>query len=369
MIRIRSTTMFALLGLLVGAGLSTATAASIDYAALDNPQAIDITDRAVKSRWNALFENDPDWVSRQIAYITDHVGVRTPTLLAARLLYNGDPWTRRTGDQSNIKRWTQSDLDTKLALLREIRALRDPVLGDVLKHFLATETNPDLMASALTTLWFLDAKAAPDFAVRLSDPRPGNHLPGSGQPAVRQDALRFLLGVRGPEAPETRRALDWALLQAKGGERNHAIALLTRGSVPDLLKAAIMRFDAERAKSELGDDGAAGLAVACSRLGSEIDSELAGALVSLAVNGEREIAAPAATALASNLRWTATVPISEIAKRATSDKDPVVHHALMNLLLRVNTNAGTIDAPGSPWNALSAHRERLSRWEWEQYVR
>jgi hypothetical protein len=361
-------TWIALLPLLAYAP-SHAFGAAIDYAAIDNPQAIDLPDRTVKSRWNALFESDPDWIARQVAYLTEHVGDRAPTLLAARLLYNGDPWVRRTGDQTNIKRWGQADLETKLTILREIRALRDPVLGDVLKHFLATETNHDLMASALATLWFLDAKSAPDFAVRLADPRPTNHLPGASQPAVRQDALRFLLGVRGPEAPETRRALDWALLQAKGGERNHAVSLLTRGSVPDLLKAAILRFDAERAKGELGDDGASGLAVACSRLGSEIDSELAAALVAIAVNGEREIAAPAATALASNLRWTATVPISEIAKRATTDQDPVVHHALMNLLLRVNTNAGTIDTAGSPWNALSAHRERLSRWEWEQYVR
>jgi hypothetical protein len=218
-------------------------------------------------------------------------------------------------------------------------------------------------------LWFLAPKEASDFAVRLADPRPATHLPGAANAAVRQDALRFLLGVNGCEAAETRRALDWALLQAKSGERNHALALLKRGEVPDLLKIAIMRLDSERAKNELDDDGAAGLAIACSRLGLDIDSELAGALVAIAVGGAREIAAPAATSLASNVAWTATVPVNEIAKRATTDPDPVIRHALLNLLLRVNTNAGAIDVQGSPWNALSSHRERLSRWEWEQYVR
>jgi hypothetical protein len=354
---------------LLGLAPLAAQAASIDYAALNNPQAIDIQDRSAAARWQALFSLEPDWVARQITYVSDRLGNRVPTLLAARLLYRGEPWTRRSGETVNTKRWKASDLETKLAVLREIRALRDPALGDVLKHFIAQETNHELASSALATLWFIDAKAAPDFAIRLADPRLGNHLPGATQAAVRQDALRFLLGVRGAESAETHRALDWALLQAKGGERNHALALLKRGEVADLLKAVILRFDAERAAGTLDDDGAAGLAIACTRLGTGIDAETAGALVAIAVGGNREIAAPAATALASNLGWAATVPVAAIATRATKDPDPVVRHCLMNLLLRVNTNAGAIDAKGSPWNALSAHRERLSRWEWEQYVK
>lgn len=344
-------------------------AAEIDYAALANPQTIDLPDRNAASRWQALFQVDPDWISRQIAYLTDRQPSQTPTLFAARLLYRGDPWTRRSGDQVNSKRWKASDRDTKLAVLREMRTNRDPQLADVVKHFISIETDPELIASSLTTLWFLTPKEATDFAVRLTDPRPSSHLPGAANAAVRQESLRFLMGVNGCEAAESRRALDWALLQAKGGERNHALAMLKRGEVPDLLKAAILRLDVERSKNELGDDGAAGLAIACSRLGLDIDTGLAAALVAIAVGGSREIAAPAATSLASNVGWTATVPVNEIAKRATTDPDPVVRHALLNLLLRVNTNAGAIDVPGSPWNALSSHRERLSRWEWEQYVR
>ncbi len=349
--------------------IATAGAATIDYAAIDNPMALDLPDRSAAARWRALFQVDPDWISRQIAYLTDRQGDQAPTLLAARLLYRGEPWVRRAGDQVNSKRWKASDRDTKLALLREIRTTGDRSLAEVLKHFTATETDPELLASALTTLWFLVPKETPDFAVRLADPRPGNHLPGSANAAVRQDALRFLMGVKGCDAAETRRALDWALLQAKGGERNHALSLLKRGDVPDLIKAAIMRLDGERIKNELDDDGATGLAIACSRMGLDIDSTLAASLVAIAVGGAREIAAPAATSLASNVSWTATVPVGEIAKRAANDPDPVVRHALLNLLLRVNTNAGAIAAPGSPWNALSRHRERLSRWEWEQYVR
>lgn len=350
-------------------GLGPLSAAAIDYSVLDNPQAIEIPDRNAKARWEALFQVDPDWITRQIAYLTTRMGPQMPTLIAARLLYHGDPWTRRSGDQTNPKRWKATDLDDKLALLREIRALRDPALGDVLKHALSIETDADLVSSALATLWVLDPKGAPDFAVRLADPRPANHLPGAAQAGVRQDALRFLLGVRGPEAAETRRALDWALLKATGGERNHALALLKRGDATDQLKAAIVRLDEERTRGELDDDGEAALALACVRLGSDIDTDLAKVLVDLAVNGDREVAAPAATALASNVSWTATVPIVEISNKVASAKDPVVRHVLMNLLVRVNTNAGAIDVPGSPWNALAAHRARLSSWEWEQYVK
>ncbi len=358
------------LALPTGAG-----AATIDYAAIDNPQAIDLADRSAEARWQALFEVSPVWVSRQIAYLTERLTEQWPTLIAARLLYRGEPWTRRNGDQVNLRRWHVADVETKLALLRELRALRDPLLGDTLKHFLSLETDPTLASSALATLWFLDPAAAPDFAVRLADPTLPGKLPGSVMPAVRQDALRFLFGLPlgeqpGVERAETRRALEWALLHARGGERNHALSLLRRGQASDLLRAAILRFDAERAKGEIDDDGSAGLAIACARLGSEIDPELARALVAIAVGGDREIAAPAATALASNLTWTATVPTSEIAKRVALETDPVIRHALLNLLLRVNTNAGAIDnRPDSPWNALSAHRERLSRWEWEQYVK
>lgn len=359
------------LGVLIAAGSlgSQLHAAAIEYAALANPQAIDLPDRSAASRWQAMFQVDPDWISRQIAYLSDRQQDLAPTLFAARLLYRGDPWTRRAGDQVNSRRWKASDRDTKLAVLRELRAIRDPQLADVVKHFISIETDPELLISSLATLWFLAPKEASDFAVRLADPRPTTHLPGAANAAVRQESLRFLIGVNGCDSAESRRGLDWALLQAKGGERNHALALLKRGEVPDLLKTAILRLDNERAKNELEEDGAAGLAIACSRLGLDIDTGLAAALVAIAVGGSREIAAPAATSLASNVGWTATVPVSEIAKRATTDPDPVVRHALLNLLLRVNTNAGAIDVPGSPWNALSSHRERLSRWEWEQYVR
>jgi len=354
---------------LQSASATTLHASAIDYQALANPQSIDLPDRSASARWQSLFQVDPDWISRQIAYLTERQVEQSPTLFAARLLYRGDPWTRRSGDQVNSKRWKTSDRDTKLAVLRELRANRDPQLADVVKHFITIETDAELLASALTTLWFLAPKEASGFAVRLADPRPATHLPGAANAAVRQEALRFLLGVNGSDSPESRRALEWALLQAKGGERNHALARLKRGELPDLIKAAILRLDGERAKGELDDDGSAGLAIACSRLGLDIDTELAAALVAIAVSGAREIAAPAATSLASNVGWTATVPVNEIAKRATADADPVVRHALLNLLLRVNTNAGAIDVKGSPWNALSSHRERLSRWEWEQYVR
>ena len=42
--------------------------------------------------------------------------------------------------------------------------------------------------------------------------------------------------------------------------------LRKRGDAPDLVQAAILRFNLERAKGELDDDASAGLAIACSRI-------------------------------------------------------------------------------------------------------
>lgn len=358
----------AALGALAGGSLMAAT---IDITAVDNPQAIVIADRLADARWQSLFVVDPDWISRQIIYLGDRLPALAPTLFTARLIYTGEPWTRRVGQSGNARKWRNSDIDTRQSILREIRARRDPVYAPVLRHLLTIESNPNLVVSALTTLWLLDPTGVPALAVRLADPQRPDHLPGSASAAVRQNALHLLLGLPGSgiDAGETRQALEYALLQAKSGERNHALGLLVRGQVPALLKAAILRLAGERVKGELDEDGAAGLTLAFTRLSTDIDAELAAALVTLAVEGKREVAAPAATALASNLTWTATVPVDAIAQRAKNDPDLVIRNCLLNLLVRVNAKAGGIAGPGSPWTLLAAHRERMSRWEWEEYVR
>ena len=348
--------------------MTAAMAVDIDVAALANPEAIRLGDRSAQVRYEDLFAPDPDWVSRQIAYLTSRQPEQAPTLLTARLLYRGEPWARR-GSAPNPKRWRVVDREVRLALLREMRLSRQPIYANAVAHFLTVETDAALVSAAVATLGILRPGAVTPTAIALADPRRDGHLPGAGNPAVRQQALEVLLAEGGVDDPATREALTWALSQARSSERNHAIALLKRGEAPDLLAAAIIRLEAEQRAGELDDDGTAGLALACVRLGSQIDAVLARALVSVAVTGAREIAAPAATALAGNVTWTASVPVQDIATRAEKDPDPVIRHALSNLLLRVNAKAGTEIPDQTPWTRLAGHRARLEKWAWDDYVK
>ena len=347
---------------------SVALAADIDVQAVANPAAIRLGDRSAQVRFEDLFAPDPDWVSRQIAYLTSTAPKEAPTLLTARLLYRGEPWSRRDA-AINPRRWRLADREVRLAVLREMRLSRQAVYAPAVRHLLTFETDPALVASAVDTLAVLDLPSVVPAAVALADPRRTDHLPGSDLPAVRQRALEVLLAAGGVEDASARDALAWALTQARSSERNHAISLLKRGEAPDLLSAAIIRFAAEQKAGELDDDGSAGLALACVRLGSQIDAPLARALVGIAVSGPREIAAPAATALAGNVTWMASVPVADIAERAAKDPDPVIRHALSNLLLRVNAKAGADTTSGTPWSRLAEHRARLERWAWDEYVK
>ncbi len=347
-----------------------ATAATIDYPAVENPHSLLLADSGAKSRWQALFEPYPSWISRQITYLTWRVPEKAPTLLAARLLYTGEPWTRRVTDTTNERRWKVADSETRSAILREIRWTRDPALVDVLMHFIATESEPGLIKSALIDLWLIKPESTPAIALRLGDPRMPDHLPGADTPSIRQNALSFLIDTCGADSPPARQVLEWALLRATRAERNHGITSMPHGSSPDLLKPAILRLVDERRRGELDDEGREGLVLASSRLGADIDPELAKALVEIAVDGTREIAAAAATALAVNVSWQATVPTASLAARAAKDQDPVVRHALLNLLLRMNPAAAAgAGGPSSPWTTLAGHRARLQAWEWEQYVK
>ncbi len=343
-----------------------ASGAEIDYGAVSHPDLMRLADRSAETRWRALFDVDVEWPARQIAYLSERLPDQAPTLLSARLLYAGEPWVRRTGDQGNLRRWKASDLETKQAVLREMRALREPAFADVLAYHLGQETDPTLVASSLVTLWTIDQGRAVALAIRLADPRSNDKLPGSAIAGVRQDALRFLVGTRGVDASESRRALQWALLEGRSAERLHAISQMPVGGGRDLVRAAILVLAPRH--QELDPDDRASLITACTRLSGEVDPELVGALVTLAVEAQRDVAVPAATALASNVTWRVQIPLPGIAKRAREDADATVRHALSNLLLRVNAQASDLGA-GSPWSRLSRHRERLSKWEWEQFVK
>jgi hypothetical protein len=349
-------------------------ASDIDAGGVLNPGAIDVADRAVQLRWTALFQTDPAWISRQVSYLAGQSGVQGPTLLSARLLYTGGPWSRRGRDEVQGRRWRATDIEARLAILREIRWQRDPVYAPILSLLLERNEPPQVVSAALATLWFIDSRTAMERAAWLADPRlvpPGRseHLPGSDHASVRQLALAMLLQSRGPEDPATRSALTWVLSNTSGAERIHALNLLEVGTAQDLVRLSIMRLAGELSSGSIDEDASTALAVACTRLGATLDPELADALVRIAVGGQRAVATAAASALAGNLTWSATVPTSQIAARASSDPDQAVRHALRNLLLRVDPQRSAKGDPASPWTELGAHRERLSRWEWERYAK
>jgi hypothetical protein len=359
---------FVALTLLAAAPVS---AAVIDYDVVQSPRNYEVADKEVELRWDDLFSANPAWISRQITFLSLRVPQKAPTLFAARLLYTGEPWLRRDTDSVNERRWKAADLDTRTAILREVRWTRDPAMAEVLEQYLHTETEPGLVRSVLIDLWLLTPAATPALALRLAVPTLNDRLPGAAQAATRQTALSFLLDTRGVDAPESRAALDWALLHATGPERNHGITSLPHGAAPDLLKPAILRLAGELNRGELDDEGRSGLVLCCGRLGAEIDPELATALVGIAVTGEREIATAAATALAVNVSWQATVPVDRIEQRAADPhQDPVVRDALLNLLLRLDPAAAERAAgPGSPWTILAQHRARLRSWDFEKYLK
>ena len=355
--------------------LSAGLAASeIDTGAVLNPHAIEISDRALALRWTALFQADPAWISRQVSYLAERSGHQGPTLLSARLLYAGEPWSRRGREEVHGRRWKTSDVETRLAILREIRWQRDPVYAPILAALLDRDESPEVLSSALVTLWFIDSQTAKQRATWLADPRiipPGrsDHVPGAVHASVRQLSLALLIQSRGADDQATRSALEWVLTNTSGSERIHALNLIEVGTAQDLVRLSIMRLAQELASGSEDEDASTALAVACTRLGATLDPELADALVRIAVGGRRAVATAAASALAGNLTWSATVPTSLIAARAGNDPDPAVRHALRNLLLRVDPQRSAAGDPTSPWTELGAHRERLSRWEWERYAK
>ncbi len=79
--------------LLLSLGLSRMLHAEsvIDYGAVQNPRSLLLSDGGAQARWQALFEPSPAWASRQIAFLAWRAPDKLATLLAARLLYIGEP--------------------------------------------------------------------------------------------------------------------------------------------------------------------------------------------------------------------------------------------------------------------------------------
>lgn len=347
-------------------------AADIDFAVVDDPRSAAFTDRGAELRWQQFFDPAPQRVTRLVDHLVRHAPDQADTLLAARLLYRGQPWTRREGDASGLsaREWRRRSQGLLAAILRELRWRDSPDLIEVHRRFLAQVTESDLAVSALVNLLRLDAAAAKATALALADPGLAGALPGSAEPAVRRQATAFLVGSWGLDDPDARQALRNALQRGDAVERNFALGLIPRGAAADLLEPiAIATLARHRAQPYTGAD-AFSIVLLLERLRGVRDRALATALFDLAVHGERDLAVAAATALAGGAPWDLTLPVETAAGRVNGSADLVLRNALLDLILRLKPGV-VREAVGadSPWSRLAAHRERLAAWEWEGMTR
>lgn len=360
--RLPATGSSLLLALLVACGHPLVHAATVDPAIIANPEAVQL-DRSSTGRWQALFRSNPAWITRQIAYLeTRQTDIRL-SLLMARLLYRGEPWTRRDNDTVGAWRWRQDTLEARQAILRSLRAYREPIVADHLCRYLTLEEEPTLVISALVTLALIDPTTAQAWAYRLADPRTPSHLPGSASTSVRQEALEFLIETRGLDAEDTKAALDWALLRVSGVERNHALRLLEAGTAPELIASTVLRLAQEYRTGVADSLGKQGLVLAIGNLRGYVRGDLVQALMDLVVNGERAVATTAASALGTTLQWDVPVAINDLMERATKDADAVVRQSLTAFLLRLDPASVVAIAPtNSPWATLANHQLLLNQW-------
>lgn len=348
--------------LLVLVALTTAHAANIDPSIIANPESVSL-DRSSTGRWQSLFRTNPAWISRQIAYLETRQTQLRLSLLLARLLYQGEPWTRRDNDNVGAWRWRQDTLETRHAILRSLRSYREQVVADHLCRYLTIEEEPTLVMSALVTLALIDPAAAQVWAYRLADPRSPQHLPGSASTSVRQQALEFLIETRGIDAEDAKNALDWALLRVTGAERNHALRLLNPGDVSELANAAVIKLAQEYRGKVVDPLGKQGLVLAIGTLRGYARAEMVKVLMELVVHGERAVATTAASALATTLEWDAPVAVNDLVDRATRDPDPVVRLSLTAFLLRLDPLSVLEAGNGtSAWSTLANHQLQLNQW-------
>jgi len=345
---------------------------AVDFEIVANPRAASLAGRGATLRWQQLFEPTPQRATRLIDYLVRHAPEQADTLLAARLLYRGQPWTRRNDDHTGLsaREWRRRSQGLLAAILRELRWRDAPALIEVHRRFLAQATEAELVVSALVNLLRLDQESAKIIALALADPGLAAALPGSAEPAVRRQATAFLVGGWGLDDPDARQALRSALQRGDAVERNHALSLIPRGAAADLLEPiALVTLERHRAQPYAGAD-VFSIVLLLERLRGVRDRQLATVLFAVAVHGERDLAVAAAAALAGGAPWGLTLPVETAAGRVNGIADPVLRNALLDLILRLKP-AVVRDAagPDSPWSRLAAHRERLAAWEWEGMAR
>jgi hypothetical protein len=345
-------------------------AGDIDVQVVDDPHLAKLPDRRSEQAWQALFDPNPMWVTREVAALASYHPERLPTLWTARLLYRGEPWTRRANEPSSLRRWRAADRDVKLAILRDARWRRDPAMLQGLVAFLAREdADAALAVSALAALAMSAPRDGLIAATRVADPRRQDRMPPAGLPGARMFALQLLLDAEGAAGDNVRGALEWGLLTAEGAERLAALTSLPQGAVPELVAGCLQGLAQAARAGRLDDDGTAAAVIACARLGEAVGEQAARTLAELAATAPRELACAACAALARSVTWRNAIDPGPLVARLGREGDSAVRHALLGVLLRLSPGRIAGIAGAESWGALARHRQALTDWAWRQYLK
>ncbi|HYE07584.1 MAG TPA: hypothetical protein VEL07_18850 [Planctomycetota bacterium] len=354
---------------LVATAASTATAA-VDLAAVDNPRALRIRDPGAENDWNRLFADRSLRVQRAVTAIVLNAPDQYLTMLSARLLYVGPPWQRRSGDDGIVDAtaWTARNREIQGAILRELRWHDDGSLAEIYRRYLSTVVDAELAVSALIDCAQVDPAMARAAAIALTTPGPSAPL-GAAKPAVRARALAWLVETVGLEDAQARAALERALLDGTAAERIAALRLVPMGELPDLLERAALALVTEHYRGRLLSEEQSALVQMVALLHGVADPILVQALARLVTDGERPLAAAAATALAAGIGRDCAVDTTPWIDRALASDDAAMRHCLIGLILRHHPRGvRAVSEADSPWRRLAEHRERLAGWAWQGVV-
>lgn len=339
---------------------------ALDEAVIADPQSVTFRDRRAEQHWNALFEAHPTHALRHLVALSLHAPDRYNSLLAARLLYRGAPWTRR-GDESGVtaSEWRRRCQPVLVAALRELRLRDDPALQRVSIALLGLDGDPELSIAALVDLLARDAAVAKAGALRVAIPDHPEALPAARVDEARRLARGLLVEHWGIADPEIRPALVAGLERGSPRERNAVLALIGRGEADDLVAPTLRRIIAACQTATPTTADLDGLALACDRLLAVRDDALREDLIALAISGRRETLSAACSLLARG--DDAPLPAADFIAAALADTDLHRRHARFRLLVRRAPAALAEHAAIDPaWRQLAAHRTRLSRWNTDE---
>ena len=333
-----------------------------------------LADSRSQEAWKSLFDTNPQWVTREIAVLATVHPEKIPTLWASRLLYTGDPWTRRDNEPINTRRWKVTDRDAKFAILRDLRWRREEIFIPILGSFLIKTKDPDaaLANAALADLWLISPNDGRNAALLIANPTlpVDERLPPAGLPSSRMFALQLLLETDGANAPGVRNALAWVLSQNSiPAERIKALGQIPIGAVPDLLSDCLIALVKRVGNGQMDDDSTTAAILCCSRLGGTINEQTARTLAELATTAPRELACAAAATLARMISWKHILDPRPIAERLRHETDPTVRHALMGALLRLDPKLLLTLPDADAWIRLANHRMELDDWSSNQYMK